>query len=389
MSTRYSSQVDKEIEEPAKPDAAFGEKERFVRVLMIEDDRDYFSFVHRLLARSSEPKFAITNVRSLAETSQSLSWEIPDVILLDLGLLDSNGLITLERVRDLASDVPIIVLTGRDAQDIGVQAVGLGAQDYLVKHEIGNNSLIRCIRYTIGRRKFEESTLRLTAIRDFTSMLAHDLQVPLVGSTNVFEALLAGQFGQLTQEQTQVVLDLQKSNKDQLVLVQKLLEVYRYETGVPRLDFLPQDIKHLISECAGQVSKNHSSSVPIVAFVPDSLPAVMGDEAALRRLFTSLIDNAVKFSDGVGEVRIHSELVGSKMAVHIHNYGSLIPEDVQTKLFQNFWQGVPGKSYVAQTGTGLYLCHCIANLHHGRITFHSTAKEGTTVRVILPVILST
>lgn len=386
MSTTSSMEADKDIGEKAESSSGSGKDEQPVRVLMIEDDVDYYSFVHSLLIRCSKPRFELEHVRSLLEASGTLSWESPDVILLDLNLSDSKELGTLENVRELASDVPIIILTGRDAEGIGLQAVGLGAQDYLVKHEIGNNSLIRCICYAIERRKFEESTLRSTAIRDFTATLAHDLQVPLLGSTHVFEALLAGQFGQLTKEQNEVLLDLQKSNHNQLVLVQKLLEVYRYETATTRADFMPQNIKHLISACVAELNKNFSPSIPIVVFIPDNVPPVKGDEAALRRLFSSLIDNAVKFSSGVGEVRIHSELVGNKLAVHLHNYGSLIPEEVQNKLFQKFWQGVPGKSYVAHTGMGLYLCHCIANLHEGKITFHSNATDGTTVRVILPVL---
>jgi signal transduction histidine kinase len=358
---------------------------KLVRVLMIEDDEYYSTFVRRLLTRCAQPRFDLVRAGNLAEASQYLSWEAPDVILLDLGLTDSNGLTTLSSVRELAGIIPIVVLTGRDAEETGLQAVGLGAQDYLVKHEIGNNSLIRCIRYAIERRKFEESTLRLAAIRDFMATLAHDLKVPLIGANTVFDALLSGQFGELPPEQAKVLYDLQKNNKEQLSLVQKLLEVYRYEIGAPCLEFARLDIKRLISQCIVDVSARYSPVHPVAMFLPENLPRVIGDEDALRRLFTHLLDNAMKYSSGVGEVRIHTELAGAKLCVYVHNSGSTIPTEVQSGRFQKFWQGVPGKSYVAHTGVGLYLCQRIASLHRGRIICDSTREGGTTSKVILPV----
>jgi two-component system, sensor histidine kinase and response regulator len=363
------------------------QEEQRVKVLMVEDDEIYHAFVHRLLIRSIEPKFEVAEARTLAETTHYLSWEAPDVILLDLSLPDSKGLITLKRVQELANEVPIIILTGVDDEDTGLDAVRLGAQDYLVKHAIGDDSISRCIRYAIERRRFEESTLRLAAIRDFAAMLAHDLKTPLIGASNVFDALQAGQFGELSSELEKIVSDLKNSNSDQLQLVQKLLEVYRYEAGASILDIRAIDIKSLIEKCAQDVSHHYGSSIPIMLDLAEELTAVDGDQDALRRLFTNLLDNAVKFSDGSGPVSVGSERSGTKLSVRVHNFGKPISREVRTNLFHRFWQGLPGKSYVAHTGLGLYLCHRIATMHYGRITCQSTVEDGTTIRVILPVTL--
>lgn len=356
-----------------------------LNVLMIEDDQYYFAFLRRLLTRCSDPTFNLKNVASLREAARVLSAAAPDVILLDLCLPDSKGLGTLMEVRELAGGVPIIVLTGSDDEQTGLKAVALGAQDFLVKHVIGNDTVIRCIRYAIERRKFEESTLRQAAIGDFSATLAHDLRVPMIGSDRVFQALISGQFGDLSPEQVRVIAELQRSNEKQLAMVGKLLEVYRYEGGAPALEFKHLYLKPLILECVKNLSQSSPPPIPIVTFLPDNLPPVEGDEEALRRLFINILDNAIKFSNGAGEIRIHTELIEGTLMVHVYNSGSAIPPEVQSGRFQKFWQGVPGKHYVARTGLGLYLCQRIASLHRGKITCYSTLEEGTTIKVALPI----
>ena len=201
----------------------------------------------------------------------------------------------------------------------------------------------------------------------------------------MLEAFLSEQFGDLSTEQSKVISEIHESNKDLLFLIQKLLEVYRYEAGTQNLQFRILDIKFLISRCAQDLSARYDYRNPIVINLPDYLPKVPGDEDALRRLFTNILDNSIKYSGAGSAVTIHTVQAGTKLAVHIHNSGPAIPADVQRKLFQSPWQGVPGESYVAHTGLGLYLCHRIARLHDGKITCQSSAEEGTTFKVILPI----
>lgn len=78
-----------------------------------------------------------------------------DLILLDLSLPDADGLETIARIRGKASAVPIVVMTGRDDQDVAMAAMRNGAQDYLVKGQVDEAMLGRAIRYAIERKKSE------------------------------------------------------------------------------------------------------------------------------------------------------------------------------------------------------------------------------------------
>lgn len=375
----------KEINSSHQFQSADGSKQ-IVRVLMIEDDQHYFRFIRQILLRRTCPKFELANAESFIQASKYLAWETPDVILLDLHLPDSSGLNTLVRVKELTGGSPIIILTGSDDEKIGLEAVALGAQDYLVKQHISNDSLIRCLRYAIERRKFEESAFRLVAIQDFTATLAHDLKIPLIGNNNVFEALLSGQFGNLTKEQIDVLSELKNSNHEQLILVQKLLGVYRYEAGELNRQFKHLDVSSLILNCLAKMPTIKDTTIKIAAVLPKNLPPVLGDEDALCQLITNLIDNAIQFGDRTKQIEIRAELIDGKIAIHVHNFGPAIPEEVQIELFQKFWQGLPGRSYVDHTGLGLYLCHRIASLHGGKIACHSTQQDGTTITIRLAAI---
>jgi len=82
-----------------------------------------------------------------------------DLVLLDLELPDSSTMNTLQKIQD-ASSVPIIVLTGTDDESVAVQAVRMGAQDYLMKKQLDSGLLIRSISYAIERKKVDEKLRR-------------------------------------------------------------------------------------------------------------------------------------------------------------------------------------------------------------------------------------
>jgi two-component system cell cycle response regulator len=85
------------------------------------------------------------------------------IILLDLGLPDSSGIKTLNKVYAQASDIPIIVFTGQDDEVLGVNAVNAGAEDYLVKGQTDSKSIVRAIRYAVGRHQVKEALKDTTA----------------------------------------------------------------------------------------------------------------------------------------------------------------------------------------------------------------------------------
>jgi serine phosphatase RsbU (regulator of sigma subunit) len=141
------------------PAAAAAAAPEIARVLLIEDDTGDAFLVQDLLEQS-EQEFDVTWVQTLAEAVIAAPTGY-DCALLDLGLPDSFGLVALETLLRLVPSLAVVVLTGFDDQASGARALNIGAQDYLTKSSVSEESLTRSLRYAVARRQGEEAALEL------------------------------------------------------------------------------------------------------------------------------------------------------------------------------------------------------------------------------------
>ena len=132
-------------------------------ILLVEDDAGDALLVREALATAA-PELELREVGTLAAALDQL----PDGIacaLLDLGLPDATGIDGVERLRERAPGVAVVVLTGRDDEQLGIEALGAGVQDYLVKGHVEPEILARALRYAIERRRAELSEHELIEAR--------------------------------------------------------------------------------------------------------------------------------------------------------------------------------------------------------------------------------
>ena len=135
-----------------------------IRILLVEDDVDDVWLIRNFLMDRWDGAFELHHAELLSTALQRCAEEAFDVVLLDLGLPDSQGLATFIAVHATAGEVPIVVLSGYHDETIAIKAVQAGAQDYLVKGQVDDNLLVRSIRYAIERsRRYQaEEALRDT-----------------------------------------------------------------------------------------------------------------------------------------------------------------------------------------------------------------------------------
>lgn len=124
-----------------------------INVLLIEDNPGDVRIIKELLGEAKELKFNLHSAENLLKGLTYITESSFDIILLDLTLPDSSGIETLKRMLEHDSKYPIIVLTGTNDLQLAIQAVKVGAQDYLVKGQIEINQLIRSIFHAIDRHK--------------------------------------------------------------------------------------------------------------------------------------------------------------------------------------------------------------------------------------------
>ncbi|MFT7625231.1 MAG: diguanylate cyclase (GGDEF)-like protein/PAS domain S-box-containing protein, partial [Myxococcota bacterium] len=130
------------------------------RVLLLEDSAADTAHIVRLLSHSRRGHFIVDPVKSLSQALSAVAAFQYDVALLDLNVTDTHGLETCAAIREAAPAMPIVVQSGHDEEDMAIEAVRQGAQDYLVKREIDRSSLVRSIRYAMERKRIEQALVR-------------------------------------------------------------------------------------------------------------------------------------------------------------------------------------------------------------------------------------
>ncbi len=139
-----------------------------IRILLIEDNEGDARLIRRVLlnaneTRSAGPALSLEHADRLSSGLTRLAQESFDVVLLDLSLPDSQGLDTVVRAHAQAATVPIVVLTGLDDEELAMQAMRSGAQDYLLKDQLNGQLFSRAIRYAIERKQTETEIRKLNA----------------------------------------------------------------------------------------------------------------------------------------------------------------------------------------------------------------------------------
>lgn len=141
-----------------------------IRILLVEDNPGDVRLIREALNEVRHAHIKMEHADCLQAAQTILTAQEFDLILLDLSLPDSSGLATVEKTSDAAPDTPIVILTGLDDVNTGIQAVRAGAQDYLVKGEVTGHLLVRAIRYAIERQRMKAALRILSLIDELTGL---------------------------------------------------------------------------------------------------------------------------------------------------------------------------------------------------------------------------
>ena len=126
-----------------------------MNILLVEDNPGDAFLVKFYLEESMFNKAQFIHAEFLGTAIDLISKNNFDVILLDLGLPDSQGIDTLKKILEAASHSVVIVLTGLDDEDLGVETVKLGAQDFLIKGQFDGKVLTSSVRYAFERYQLQ------------------------------------------------------------------------------------------------------------------------------------------------------------------------------------------------------------------------------------------
>ena len=119
------------------------------RLLLVEDNPGDARLLREMLSEPGTHRTSVTHVQQMSEAGVYLADNAVDIVVLDLGLSDAQGLDAVRQAHRMAPRVPLVVLTGMDDESLAAQALKEGAQDFLIKGEIVNRGRLPAIRYAV------------------------------------------------------------------------------------------------------------------------------------------------------------------------------------------------------------------------------------------------
>jgi signal transduction histidine kinase len=318
-----------------------------------------------------------------------------DILLLDLTLPDSRGFRTFAEMRAKASQLPIIVLTGLDNEDLAIKSLHEGAQDYVVKGRVDPDLLERVVRYAIERHKIQRE---LEEARDaaqaanraksaFLANMSHELKTPLTAILGSCELLLHDVAGPLNDGQKKALDAMQKSGQHLLSLISDLLDLAKVEVGKVDLETEPVNWHDVVEWALPIVSeKAKANGIELQTEIPDRLPAVSANERAARQILLNLLTNAIKFTPDGGEVTVTAWSANKTVAVDVRDTGVGIAPDEIDKIFDPFERSLREQSRrIEGTGLGLPLVRGLLTAMGGSVSVRSELGRGSCFTITLPI----
>jgi sigma-B regulation protein RsbU (phosphoserine phosphatase) len=137
----------------------FAMENKRLKILLVESDPGFAGQIQEMLGHAKDSLFELAVCNNFETALRELTDESWDLALIDLSLPDGAGLANIERAHGESLRVPIIVLGHVDDEAVALEAVHVGAQDYLVKNQLNPQFLSRAIRYAIERQKADAALL--------------------------------------------------------------------------------------------------------------------------------------------------------------------------------------------------------------------------------------
>jgi len=385
---------------------------RMVRILLIDDDETARHLAKRELDRALDAA-RVEEVRDADGFARAVDGGAFDLVVTDYQLRWGDGLAVLRAVKARRPDVPVIMFTGSGNEEVAVEAMKAGLDDYVPKSQARAARLAAAARAALDRadarrraaaaeRERADLLARERAARaeaerllreakeadrrkdEFLAMLAHELRNPLAPIKNAAYVLLAGGADPAARRAGEIVA----RQVDHLVrLVDDLLDVSRITRGTVELRTDPVDLTVVAGRAVEATRPLLDARRHRLAFAPPPGPVwVTGDADRLVQVVANLLNNAAKFTPPGGEVRLSVGRVGPAAEVRVADTGVGIPAELLPRVFDLFAQG---DRTLARSegglGVGLTLVKRLVELHGGAVEARSGGPgRGSEFVVRLP-----
>ena len=391
-----------------------------IKILLFEDNPGDAGLIEEMVNDSANYSYELKIAETMEEGMDLLKVDSYNLILLDLGLPDSDGINTFLNVQRENSAVPIIILTGLNNDNIGVEAVKMGAQDYLTKGSVDPDLLERSIKYSIERNKvqlelqkyrdnLEEKVEKRTEeldkankrlkieiedhkkteiklekylaelkrsnkeLQQFAYVASHDLQEPLRMVASFTQLLEKKYKGQLDSDADEFIKYAVDGAQRMQLLINDLLAYSRVSTRGEEFQLV--DLDKAFNESLQNLKMSIDENEAKITI--DPLPTIVADQIQIIQLFQNLVGNAIKFrGDETPEIHMAAEEGEDEWIFRVIDNGIGIDSQHSQRIFRVF-QRLHERDKYPGTGIGLSICEKIVERHGGYIWVDSKPGNGS------------
>ena len=221
--------------------------------------------------------------------------------------------------------------------------------------------------------------------RDFVANVSHELRTPLSIFRGYLETLLDDP--QQPHDELVRILEVMDRHAERLtLLVEDILSLARLEMPGARLDFTEVPLSDFLAGILRDWEKRFAAKAILVTLdAPADLPVLHADEHRLEEVIHNLLDNAVKYSQPEGKIRLRAERAGEAVRISVVDEGVGIPARDLPRIFERFYRADKARSrQIGGTGLGLSIVKHIAQLHGGTVEAASEPGRGATISIVLP-----
>jgi signal transduction histidine kinase len=363
-----------------------------ISVLLIEDSQEDYLVIKRSLNKSDAVDFKLVFTRTLEEALVEIAHKKPDVILADLNLPDSEGTLTLKRLKQYGKSTPIIAITGQDDVSLAIELTKLGAASFIIKDEISSGFLKRNILLVYEKDKYQKlfkdeqqkyiQAAKFSLLGEMSAGIAHEIANPLAVILN------------------RAKLTARKYKEDEY-----LTESFqKIEKMVVRITTIVATMKNFSRDA----TKDQMTSTPLSAIIQDALDLsqekirLCGVQVKMTvdldnieiscrgieisQVLLNLISNACDALEELQEKWISIDVKikpdSDLIQIIVKDSGTGVPRELRQQIMQPFFTT---KEIGKGTGIGLSISKGILEAHKGNLTLNANCPN-TEFIVSLPLI---
>jgi signal transduction histidine kinase len=370
-------------------------KKQVLQVLLVEDNAADARLLREMFSKEKQGSFELTHLTHMRDAEIRLAKGGVDIVLLDMGLPDGNGLEILRRARAADPTVVMIVLTGLEDEALAAEAMKEGALDYLIKGQIENRALPQALRHAMERQRMqvEADLVRKNEIQqrdDFLSHVSHELRSPLTSICSFSSIIADGLAGQTTPQQDDYLQIILRNVGQLRAMIEDLLEVTQAQTGKLTVELKSIAVNEAAAYAVDTLKGAAKQKDITLSFLPSAwLPSAYADATRLRQILTILLDNAVKFTPAGGTVTVGTREYkkdGGMVLVEVSDTGCGIKPEETERIFEHLYQVTdPGSAGRRGLGLGLHIAKDLVTRQGGEIWVTSVPGKGSLFSFTLPI----